>query len=66
MTPGDFRFLLLELIERARITLPAAEIWATLEDATNSCRGEMIHDQLEHGTWPPADPAHKRIPDASR
>jgi hypothetical protein len=53
MTIDEFRRELFELTARAGVSLPAAEILVALNDAAEGCRGELIHDQLEHGTWPP-------------
>jgi hypothetical protein len=63
MTLGEFRLQLFELVARAAVSLAPAEILVALDDAGNGCRGEIIHDQLEHGTWPLDDPAHVRESD---
>jgi hypothetical protein len=58
MTIGEFRLQLFELVTRAAVSLAAGEILVELEDAANGCRGELLHLQLEQGTWPPDDPSH--------
>jgi hypothetical protein len=63
MTIGEFRLQLFELVTRAAVSLTAAAILVELEDAANGCRGELIHLQLESGTWPPDDPAHLKESD---
>lgn len=63
MTIEDFRRELFELAARAGVSLPAAEILVVLNDAAEGCRGELIHLQLDRGTWPPDDPGHFRESD---
>jgi hypothetical protein len=63
MKLGDFRLQLFELTTRASVFLPAAEILTVLNDAADGFRGQLIHEQLVDGEWPPDDPAHVRESD---
>jgi hypothetical protein len=58
MTSEDFRKQLFELVARASVSLPAAEILQVLNDECEGQRGTLICEKLDRGTWPPDDPAH--------
>jgi hypothetical protein len=56
MTLEDFRHELLDLVERASVSLPTTEILLALENEAVGCSGALIRAQLDSGTWPPEEP----------